>query len=668
MDIKKKPSPKNDKNKNGKNKNNKYQSWRQIFIWILVFIVVVQLVSIFSQGMGSKETLSYGEFYKILKQNKENPAIYSVKMVENKIEGQFYPPDSDKMFEVYVPEEDEELIRLLKDNVEEFKVEPAQTFWTSLLYSFAPIILFIVFLWYFAYKSSKQVGGSGGLWSFGKMRGKLIERKKTQISFDDVAGVEEAKEELREVIMFLKDPTQFKTLGGKIPKGVLLVGPPGCGKTLIAKAVSGEADVPFFSISGSDFVEMFVGVGASRVRDLFEQAKKTSKISAKGCIIFIDEIDAVGRQRFAGIGGGHDEREQTLNQLLVGMDGFDPNEGIIVMAATNRPDVLDPALLRPGRFDRHIIIDKPDIKGREEILKVHSKNIKLDDGVNFNSIARQTPGFSGADLANLCNEAALLAARRKKKTVGREEMEESIERVMAGPQRKSRIISKKEKNIVSVHESGHALLSFYLPAADPLHKVSIIPRGVGALGYTMQLPLQDRYIVTKKEIFSKICGLLGGRIAEELVLGEISTGAHNDLEVATKLARKMVKEFGMSPKLGHVTLGEREGPVFLGRDLVDHKNYSEDTAKLIDEEIKYILDQAYKKSEKIIKDNLDQLKRLSEELLEKENLDVNEVKRILGIEDEKSKAEDSLASGPQKPSQEDNIKDKNTDKNAGTPS
>lgn len=637
--MKKKNPKKKKNNKNGQ--NDKKQMIRQALLWILGIFVVIQLVGLFSQNMYSTEKLTYSEFYKMLENNQENPQIYSVEKTKNKIVGQFFPPEGGKKFEVYVPKEDEALIKLLKENVEEFKVSPAETFWTTLLYSFAPILLFIAFLWYFAYRGSKQVGGSGGLWSFGKMKGKLVEQEKTKVKFTDVAGTEEAKEELQEVVTFLKDPSRFQNLGGKIPKGVLLVGPPGCGKTLIAKAVSGEAGVPFYSISGSDFVEMFVGVGASRVRDLFEQAKKTAKISAKGCIVFIDELDAVGRQRFSGIGGGHDEREQTLNQLLVGMDGFEPNTGIIVLAATNRPDVLDPALLRPGRFDRHIIIDKPDVKGREEILKVHIKNIKVGKGVDLNAIARQTPGFSGADIANLCNEAALLAGRKNKKEVSGGEMQEAIERVMAGPQRKSRVISKKEKNIVAVHEAGHALLSLFLPNSDPLHKVSIIPRGVGALGYTMQLPLQDRYIITKEELFSRICGLLGGRIAEHLVLGQMSSGAQNDFDVATKLASKMVKQFGMSDKLGSVTLGEENGPVFLGRDLTEHKNYSEQTARLIDEEIKKIIDQAYKKSEDIIKSKLDKLKILSSTLLEKEVLEVDEVKKILGVEDNKKEEVDN---------------------------
>lgn len=554
MNIKK-PSKKNKKNK----QQQKYQFFRNFFVWILLFFILAQVMTFFSGGLQERKKIAYSKFYQYLEGNKENPVIASVQMSDNRIEGKFTSAFDGTTFEVYVPPDDDQLIGLLKKNVEFFEIVPP-TFWPSLLYSLAPILLLILFFWYFAYRGSKQVGG--GILSFGKMKSKLVEQGKTRTTFNDVAGVDEAKEELKEVIAFLKDPTRFKRLGGKIPKGVLLVGPPGCGKTLVAKAVSGEADVPFYSISGSDFVEMFVGVGASRVRDLFEQAKKASKVLAKGCIIFIDEIDAVGRQRFAGIGGGHDEREQTLNQLLVEMDGFDPNEGIIVMAATNRPDVLDPAILRPGRFDRHVVIDRPDIRGREDILKVHIKNIKLDKGVELRTIARQTPGFSGADLANLCNEAALLAARRDKEVVGSEELEEAIERVMAGPQRKSRVISKKEKEIVSVHESGHALLSVLLPDADPLHKVSIIPRGVAALGYTMQLPLQDRYIMTKDELFSRICVLVGGRVSETLVLNQLSTGAHDDLERATTLARKMVTEYGMSPKIGNITLGQKEGPIF----------------------------------------------------------------------------------------------------------
>jgi cell division protease FtsH len=442
--------------------------------------------------------------------------------------------------------------------------------------------------------------------------------------------VDEAKEELREVIEFLKDPRKFQRLGGKIPKGVLLMGPPGTGKTLLAKAVAGEANVPFFSISGSDFVEMFVGVGASRVRDLFEQAKKSAKMGGRGAIIFIDEIDAVGRQRFAGIGGGHDEREQTLNALLVEMDGFNTQEGVILIAATNRPDVLDPALLRPGRFDRQVVIDRPDIVGREGILKVHARSVKLDKDSDLNSIARQTPGFTGADLANLVNEAALLAARRNKEAVTMAELRESIERVMAGPERKSRVISKREKSIVSYHESGHALLALITPGADPLHKVSILPRGM-ALGYTIRLPIEDRYIVTKDELFGQIVGLLGGRASEELTFGELSTGAQNDLEVATSIARKMVTRFGMSEKLGHLTFGHREEQIFLGRDIIEERNYSDQTALLIDQEIRKIIDESYARAKDGLMKHKDKLKLLAEKLLEKEVMEVEEIRTLLGI-------------------------------------
>jgi cell division protease FtsH len=469
------------------------------------------------------------------------------------------------------------------------------------------------------------------IWSFGKVKARLGTDSKEKVTFADVAGVDEAKEELQEVIEFLKDPKKFQRLGGKIPKGVLLVGPPGCGKTLIAKAVAGEANVPFFNISGSDFVEMFVGVGASRVRDLFEQARKAAKTFGRGAIIFIDEIDAVGRLRFSGIGGGHDEREQTLNQLLVEMDGFDPQEGIILIAATNRPDTLDPALLRPGRFDRHVVIDRPDIKGREAILKVHSTKIKLAADVNLEAIARQTPGFSGADLANLCNEAALLAARYDKEAVGKKEMEAAIERVVAGPERKSRVISPKEKEIVAFHEAGHTLISLLTPEVDPLHKVSIIPRGVAALGYTLQMPLQDRYIMTKSELIGRITVLLAGRASESLYLQDITTGSENDIEVATQMARRMVCEFGMSEKIGYLTLGHRQGLVFLGKNLSEERNYSDETAKLIDDEIKVIIDSCYNRARLLLEQNKDKLTLLANTLREREVMDAEEVKKLLGF-------------------------------------
>ncbi|PIU41519.1 MAG: cell division protein FtsH [Candidatus Omnitrophica bacterium CG07_land_8_20_14_0_80_42_15] len=579
--------------------------------------------------------LTYGNFYSILKDNPKTGRIESAVQVENVLKGKF--KDGEK-FIVYVPENDQEVMKLLRDNISNFDIKPIRTMWANIFYSLGPMVLFIAFLYFFIYRGAAQ-GGSKIL-AFGKSKAKQVAGGQTKITFNDVAGVDEAKEELTEIIEFLKDPKKFQRLGGKIPKGVLLMGPPGTGKTLLAKAVSGEAEVPFFSLSGSDFVEMFVGVGASRVRDLFEQAKRSAKQSQKGCIIFIDEIDAVGRQRFAGIGGGHDEREQTLNALLVEMDGFDTHAGVILIAATNRPDVLDPALLRPGRFDRQIVIDRPDLVGREQILKVHVRSIKVDKDVDLNAIARQTPGFSGADLANLANEAALLAARRDKDAVTMPELQESIERVMTGPERKSRVISKKEKSMVAYHESGHALLSLLIPGVDPLHKVSIIPRGTSALGYTMQLPLEDRYITTKTELISRLIILLGGRVSEELIFNEISTGAHNDLEVSTDIARKMVTKFGMSEKLGSLTYGKRDEQIFLGRDLFEERNYSEETARLIDQEVKSMVDYCYKIAKDKLTEHKEELKKLAEVLLEKEVLDSEEVKKIVGIKNADPKQEE----------------------------
>ena len=614
--------------------------------WLLLFLGVLWIFGIFSVKFSVKE-LDYSEFYRLVLNNTQHPVIKWVRKTDNLIEGEFTPQASKEIgegrsfFKVYIPTEDKDIISLLRTNVDKFVIEPPKA-WVTFFYYLGPTILFIFFLWYFVYRGS-QMGSR--VWSFGRAKAHMLEKGKTpKVTFRDVAGIDEAKEELREIIEFLKDPKRFQRLGGRIPKGVILVGPPGCGKTLLAKAVAGEADVPFFIISGSDFVELFVGVGASRVRDLFEQAKKAAKMGGRGAILFIDEIDAVGRQRFAGIGGGHDEREQTLNQLLVEMDGFQTGEGVIVIAATNRPDVLDPALMRPGRFDRHIVIDAPDIKGREQILKVHTRNVKLDSSVDLAIIAKQTPGFSGADLENLCNEGALLAARKNKDLVSLEELQEAMERVMAGPQRKSRVISKKEKEIIACHESGHAFLSLYLPNVDPLHKVSIIPRGIGALGYTMQLPSQDRYILTKSELLDRLCVLLGGRAAEEIVLGDITSGAHNDLEMATKLVRRMVTELGMSERIGHLTLGKREGPIFLGRDLVEHKDYSDDTAQLIDLEVKSIIDNAYQRTASILRKNLEKLKLLMQRLLEKEVLDSNEVREILDMKQNTQDHENNTAS------------------------
>jgi len=620
---------------NRKKVSSNEQTRKSVVMWILVILGALWVFNLLSTKLGIEE-LDYNEFYRLVEENLQRPAIKSIRKTENHIQGEFTPQEAKRRqslyFSVYIPQGDKDLIPLLRKNVKEFKVEPPKI-WASIFYSFAPMFLFILFLWYFASKGNQV---ASRVWTFGRAKAQMVERGKTpKVTFRDVAGIEEAKEELQEVIEFLKNPKKFQRLGGRIPKGVLLIGPPGCGKTLLAKAVAGEAEVPFFNISGSDFVELFVGVGASRVRDLFEQSKKAAKMSGKGGIIFIDEIDAVGRLRFAGIGGGHDEREQTLNQLLVEMDGFQTEEGIVVLAATNRPDTLDPALLRPGRFDRHIVIDAPDIKGREEILKVHTRKIKLANGVDLSVISKQTPGFSGADLENLCNEAALLAARRDKDVVGMDELQEAMERVMAGPQRKSRVISKKEKEIIAYHESGHTLVSLYLPNVDPVHKVSIIPRGVGALGYTMQLPMQDRYILSKSELMDRLCVLLGGRVAEELIFKDVTTGAQNDLEAATQLVRRMVTEFGMSKRLGNVVLGKKEGPVFLGRDLVEHKNYSDETARLIDEEIKKIIDYTYQRTKEILEKNIDKLKLLASKLLEKEVLESDEVREIVGLKEEK---------------------------------
>ncbi|MBU1871904.1 MAG: ATP-dependent zinc metalloprotease FtsH [Candidatus Omnitrophica bacterium] len=570
--------------------------------------------------VGAPQEITYSEFYRVIKDNPER--IVSVTKTENLLEGQY--SDNGRFF-LNIPNDDEELLRLLRENIDNFQVKSPKTFLANILVYFGPILLLILFWWMMAARG-EQLGNK--IMSFGKAKA-VIQTDNKKATFEDVAGVDEAKVELQEVIEFLKDPKRFQRLGGKIPKGVLLVGPPGCGKTLIARAVAGEAGAPFFSISGSDFVEMFVGVGASRVRDLFAQGRRAAKTSGKGGIIFIDEIDAVGRLRFAGIGGGNDEREQTLNQLLVEMDGFDTTEGLILIAATNRPDTLDPALLRPGRFDRHIIVDRPDIVGREAILKVHTRKIKLDRSVDLKPIARQTPGFSGADLANLCNEAALLAARNNKESVNKEELEAAIERVIAGPERKSRVISKKEKDIVAMHEAGHAFLALYLPEVDPVHKVSIIPRGIAALGYTMQMPLQDRYIMTKQELLSRIVVLLGGRASEVLNCGDTTTGAENDLEIATQMARRMVMEFGMSDRLRNVTLGRREGLIFLGKNLAEERNYSDSTAQIIDEEIQKIIDESFAKAKKILEDNQKKVKALASALLEKEVLDGEEVKKIV---------------------------------------
>ncbi|MFH1593784.1 MAG: ATP-dependent zinc metalloprotease FtsH [Candidatus Omnitrophota bacterium] len=579
--------------------------------------------------------LSYKEFYDMLQSNLSSEMVLSAYKTDELIRGSL---TDGRKYVVNIPEEDPALLELLRANVKAFDIKPQRTFFANLFYSLGPMVLFILFLWFFIYRGA--AAGGGRVLSFGKSRAKLATEANMRVTFEDVAGVDEAKEELKEAIEFLKDPKKFQRLGGKMPKGVLVVGPPGTGKTLLAKAVAGEAKVPFFSISGSDFVEMFVGVGASRVRDLFEQARKSVKITKKGCIIFLDEIDAVGRQRFAGIGGGHDEREQTLNALLVEMDGFDTAEGVILIAATNRPDVLDPALLRPGRFDRHIVIDRPDIVGREAILRVHARKVKLDKAVDFKRIASQTPGFSGADLANLVNEAALLGARKNKEAVTQEDMEESMERVIAGPQRKSRVISQKEKTIISYHESGHALLSLLTPEADPMHKVSIISRGM-ALGYTLAPAKEDRYIKTKGHIVAELIVALGGRAAECIIFKEYSTGAHGDLNKVSDRARDMVTQFGMSEKLGHLTYGKRHETIFLGRDIHEERNYSDNTAMLIDQEVKNLVDECYAKAEEMLQKNKDKLKLLADTLLKKEVMSDLEVRKLLCLKEDTKESADA---------------------------
>jgi cell division protease FtsH len=485
------------------------------------------------------------------------------------------------------------------------------------------ILPFLLLLVAFFFLLERTQGGSSKIMSFGKSRAKVISGDHPKVTFADVAGLDEAVEELEEIREFLQSPAKFQSLGAKIPKGVLLYGPPGTGKTLLAKAVAGEAGVPFFSISGSDFVEMFVGVGASRVRDLFEQAKESAP-----AIVFIDEIDAVGRHRGAGLGGGHDEREQTLNQLLVEMDGFDTRAGVILIAATNRPDILDPALLRPGRFDRQVVVDRPDLKGREGILKVHTREKPLHPEVSLEVLARRTPGFTGADLANMVNEAALLAARHGKKNIDMAELEEAIDRVVAGPEKKTRLISEREKEIIAYHEAGHALVAHTLPDADPVHKISIIPRG-RALGYTLTLPLEDRYLVTRSELVSELAMLLGGRVAEEMVFGEITTGDQNDIERATKIARQMVCEYGMSDRLGPLTLGQKQGEVFLGRDFATTPDYSDQVAYEIDQEVRRLVDDAYAQARSILTEKMERLKRIASALMENETLEKEELEALL---------------------------------------
>ena len=596
---------------------------KNLLIYLVIVVFAVLAIKLFVPATTSTTTWNYNQFITAL-------AAGNIKSISLKSEDTSYHVDGtttdNQNFNTDIPANNPDLLKLLDDNAKSGKTTvtypPPQStpWWAGLLSTLLPILLIVGFVFFMLQQTQ---GGGNRVMQFGRSRARLLDPEKKKVTFEDVAGVDEAKEELEEIVEFLKDPKRYNDMGARIPKGVLLFGPPGTGKTLLARAIAGEAGVPFFSISGSDFVEMFVGVGAARVRDLFEQAKKSTP-----CIVFVDEIDAVGRHRGAGLGGGHDEREQTLNQLLVEMDGFSANEGIIIIAATNRPDILDPALLRPGRFDRQITVDLPDLLGRKEILKVHARGKPLDDDVDMDVLARRTPGFTGADLANMINEAALLTARRNKKKIGMKELEDSIERVIAGPEKKSRIMSEDEKRLIAYHEAGHAVVGGLLPHADPVHKISIIPRGRMG-GYTLSLPVEDRRIQTKSYLLDLVTTLLGGRASESLVLVDISTGAHNDLERATDLVRKMITEYGMSEELGPITFGRPEEQVFMGRDFARERNYSEATAYSIDKEAHQIIEQSYQKAKKLLEDNLNKLHRIATTLLEKETIERSEFEALM---------------------------------------
>jgi len=588
---------------------------RTILFWIALLVTAVLLYQVVQRtNTGREQDFTFTRFM----QEVERGNVKNVTITDLNVSGEL--SSGGDRFKTVIPREYPELIGNLRDHGVQIKIqEPNQSPWLAALVSWAPF-LFLIGFWIF-FMRQMQSGGNKAL-SFGKSRARLLTAHQKKVTFKDVAGGEEAKEELQEIIDFLKEPQKFQKLGGRIPKGVLLVGPPGTGKTLLARAIAGEANVPFFSISGSDFVEMFVGVGASRVRDLFEQGKKNAP-----CIIFIDEIDAVGRHRGAGLGGGHDEREQTLNQLLVEMDGFESNEGVILIAATNRPDVLDPALLRPGRFDRRVVVPRPDVKGREGILAVHVRKIPLAEDVDVSVIARSTPGFSGADLANLVNEAALNAARFNQKTVVQEDFELAKDKVLMGVARKSMLINEHEKRVTAYHEAGHALVAAMTEGADPLHKVTIIPRGM-ALGVTMQLPVDDRHTYPRAYLEGQLSIMMGGRLAEELFLDTMTTGAGNDIEQATELARKMVCQFGMS-SLGPLTFGKQEEQIFLGREIAQHRDYSESTAVSIDEEVRKFVLKGYERAKAILTENRDGLIRIAEALLERESLDASEIKLLI---------------------------------------
>jgi len=592
---------------------------KTIFVWLTIFAVFIAIFYFMKQDGDKPTQIDYSEFYESV----EAGEVASVTIKGNQIVGEFTVGD-EKEFSTYGPV-DLEVFKLLSTNNVKVKYEEdAETPFVQLLFTYLPILLLIFFMIFFI----RQMQSSGGkAMSFGKSRAKLLNESQQKITFRDVAGVEEAKEELEEIIDFLKDPRKFTKLGGRIPKGVLLIGPPGTGKTLLARAVAGEAGVPYLSISGSDFVEMFVGVGASRVRDLFMQGKKNAP-----CIIFIDELDAVGRLRGAGLGGGHDEREQTLNQLLVEMDGFESNEGVIMMAATNRPDVLDPALLRPGRFDRQVVVPRPDVKGRAGILDVHSKDIPVSEDVDVEVLAKGTPGFSGADLENMVNEAALVAARKNKEKVEMEDFEFAKDKVLMGIERKSMVISEKEKRITAYHEAGHALAAKLVPGSDPVHKVSIIPRG-RALGVTQQLPMEDKYTISRTRAENDMVALLGGRVAEEIILDDPTSGAGNDIERATELARKMVCEWGMSEVMGPLTYGAKDEEIFVGRDMSTRKDFSEKTSQMIDEEVRRIVTGAHQRAMDLLTGHRDVLEKIGEALLERETLGGHEIDKLIAGEE-----------------------------------
>ncbi|MFJ8268451.1 ATP-dependent zinc metalloprotease FtsH [Peribacillus asahii] len=599
--------------------------FRNTIFYLLIFLVIIGIVSIFNNNNEPTETITQDQLYKNLEDGKVKSLTMQPESGVYEIIGQLEGYKEGQYFVTYIPPNEYYQAKIGeivdKQGIEKFDVKPAEktSGWVTFFTGIIPFV--IIFILFFFLLNQAQGGGGGRVMNFGKSKAKLYNDDKKKVRFNDVAGADEEKQELVEVVEFLKDPRKFAELGARIPKGVLLVGPPGTGKTLLAKAVAGEAGVPFFSISGSDFVEMFVGVGASRVRDLFENAKKNAP-----CIIFIDEIDAVGRQRGAGLGGGHDEREQTLNQLLVEMDGFGGNEGIIMIAATNRADILDPALLRPGRFDRQITVGRPDVKGREEVLKVHARNKPLADSVDLKAIAQRTPGFSGADLENLLNEAALVAARQNKKTIDMSDLDEASDRVIAGPAKKTRVISKKERNIVAWHEAGHTIIGLVLDDAEVVHKVTIVPRGQAG-GYAVMLPKEDRFFMTEPELKDKIVGLLGGRVAEEITFGEASTGAHNDFQRATGIARSMVMEYGMS-KLGPLQFGSSQGQVFLGRDFNNEQNYSDKIAYEIDLEVQRIINESYERCKQILTGNREKLDLVARTLLDVETLDQEQIQSL----------------------------------------